>query len=255
MQVPPAISDFYDDLAPLYHVLFEDWNAGMERQGRELSAVIQDHWPNASSILDVSCGIGTQAIALAAKGYRVTGSDLSPKAVERARLEAQKRGLNIPFSICNMLSARSHHGGGFDLVISCDNALPHLLSDDEIHAALKQMFECTKPGGGCLVTIRDYEPEKRGKNILKPYGIRVEDDHRFVVFQVWDFEGDFYDLTVYFVKEDLHSKLVTTETMHSRYYAISVTKMMSLMADAGFRSVKRADSGYCLPVLLGSVPA
>lgn len=255
MQVPPSISDFYDDLAPLYHVLFEDWNASTERQGRELAAIIQDHWPNTSSILDVSCGIGTQTIALAAKGYRVTGSDLSAKAIERARIEAQKRTLEISFSVCDMLSAHSHHGGGFDLVISCDNALPHLLTDEEIYAALKQMFECAQPDGGCLVTIRDYEPEKRGKNILKPYGVRVEGDHRFVVFQVWDFEGDFYDLTVYFVKEDLRSKLVTTETMHSRYYAISVTKMMRLMGEAGFRSVKRVDSGYYIPVLLGSRPA
>ena len=97
------MADFYDDLAPHYHLLFEDWDTGIERQGRHLSAIIRDHWPHASSVLDVSCGIGTQAIALAANGYRVTASDLSAGAIDRARSEAQKRGQNISFSVCDML--------------------------------------------------------------------------------------------------------------------------------------------------------
>ena len=138
--------------------------------------------------------------------------------------------------------------------ISCDNALPHLLTDESIAAALKQMFDCARPGGGCLITIRDYENEKRGKNILKPYGVRVEGDKRYVIFQMWDFDGDFYDLTVYFVEENLQSKQVTTETLHSRYYAISTAKMMRLMEQVGFEQVKRVESPN-LPVLLGTVPA
>jgi SAM-dependent methyltransferase len=248
------MSDFYDDLAPLYHLLFQDWDASIERQGRQLTTIIRDHWPSTSRILDVSCGIGTQAIALAANGYRVIASDLSAKEIDRARLEAQKRGQDISFSVCDMLSAHSHHRGGFDLVISCDNSLPHLLTDENIYAALKQMFDCARPGGGCLITIRDYEQEKRGQSILKPYGVRVEGDNRYVIFQIWDFEGDIYDLTMCFVKEDLHSKRVTTQTMRSRYYAISTTKLIRLMEDAGFQRVEKVD-GFYQPVLLGSIPA
>ena len=248
------MSDFYDELAPNYHLLFDDWDAGMGRQGRQLSALIRDRWPSASSILDVSCGIGTQAIALAANGYRVTASDLSAKAVERATLEARKRSLDISFSEGDMLEAHSHHGGGFDVVISCDNALPHLLTDESILAALKQIFACARPGGGCLLTIRDYDKEQRGKNIVKPYGARVEGGKRYVVFQVWDFEGEIYDLTLYIVKEDLESKEVTAEAMHARYYAISAAKVMLLMEQSGFVQVKRIEANY-QTALLGTVPA
>jgi SAM-dependent methyltransferase len=246
--------DFYDELAPHYHLLFDDWDAGMGRQGRQLTAIIRGNWPKTSAILDVSCGIGTQAIALAANGFRVTASDLSVKAIERAKLEAKARGLDITFSVCDMLAAHAHHGGGFDLVISCDNALPHLLTDDSIRAALKQMFDCVRPGGGCFVTIRDYDKEARGKNILKPYGVHVEGSNRYVIFQVWDFEDDIYDLTLYVVHEDLLSKQAATETMHCRYYAISATKMVRLMEEVGFVRVNKTDSNY-LSVLLGTVPA
>jgi 2-polyprenyl-3-methyl-5-hydroxy-6-metoxy-1,4-benzoquinol methylase len=248
------MTDFYDQLAPHYHLLFDDWNAGIERQGRQLTAIIRGRWPQTTTVLDVTCGIGTQSIALAANGFRVTASDLSPGAIERAMSEARKRGLEIEFSACDMLQAHAHHGGGFDVVISCDNALPHLLNDESIRAALKQMFDCVRPGGGCIITIRDYDKEQRGKNILKPYGVHVVDGHRYVIFQVWDFENDIYDLTLYVVDEDLASNDVATEAMHSRYYAISATKMMRLMEDVGFERIYKTDSNY-VSVLLGTVPA
>ncbi len=248
------MQDFYDQLAPHYHLLFDNWNAGIERQGRNLTAIIRGKWPQTSTVLDLTCGIGTQAIALAANGYRATASDLSPKAIERAKLEAQARELDIAFSVCDMLQAHAHHGGGFDLVISCDNALPHLLNDDLIRAALKQMLGCARPGGGCIVTIRDYDKEQRGKNILKPYGVHVEGGKRYVIFQVWDFEDDIYDLTLYVVTEDLVTNEVATEAMHSRYYAISATKLMRLMEEVGFERVSKTDSNY-VSILLGTVPA
>ena len=249
-----AMADFYDQLAPYYHLLFTDWDAGMEREGRQLASIIRNRWPAASTVLDVSCGIGTQTLALAQNGFRVTASDLSAGAIERARLEAQKRGQSISFSVCDMLEANAHHGGGFDVVISCDNALPHLLTDEDICTALKQMRACARPEGGCLITIRDYEHEKRGRNIFKPHGVRVEYGVRYAIFQVWDFEGDIYDLTLYVVQEDLDSKQVKAESMHSRYYAISTTRMLQLMEEAGFVQVTRVDTAG-LPVLLGTVPA
>lgn len=119
-------------------------------------------WPGRKAVLDVSCGIGTQALALAEKGFKVTGSDLSGAEIERAKVEAVLRGLEIPFSVCDMRNAATHHPLPFDLVLSCDNSLPHLLSDADILTALRQMHACLKPGGGCLITVRDYDMEERG---------------------------------------------------------------------------------------------
>ena len=76
------------------------------------------------------------------------------------------------------------------MVIACDNAIPHLLTDEEILKSFRQMHECTRPGGGCLVTVRDYDREERGTGLVKPYGVRDRDGKRYVIFQVRDFEGD-----------------------------------------------------------------
>ena len=161
---------FYDELAPYYHLIFEDWQAAIERQGARLAGVISQVWgTQIRSVLDVSCGIGTQAIALALNGFEVTASDLSKGSIERARKEAGARGLTIAFSTCDMRKAHEHHQTQFDLVISCDNSVPHLLSDEDILTGLRQFYECTRPGGGCLLTVRDYDKEERGTGLLKPF--------------------------------------------------------------------------------------
>lgn len=247
------VGDFYDELAPFYHLIFGDWEAGIERQAERLANVISDTWAGQiRSILDVSCGIGTQAIGLARKGFAVTASDLSPKAIERARREADSRGLSIAFSVCDMRKAQKHHTAQYDLVICCDNSITHLLSDDDILLALQQIYACIRPGGGCLITVRDYDKEDRGKGIVKPYGIREKSGKRYLLFQVWDFEDDQYDLSFYIIEDDRTNGIADTHVMRSRYYAVSPNRILELMRKAGFNSVARVESDFYQPILVGT---
>src|SRR5262245_35679225 len=71
--------DFYDRLAPYYHLLYPNWEASSARQSRGLSEVLNEFDVEPGrAILDAACGIGTQALGLAQLGYNVTASDLSP---------------------------------------------------------------------------------------------------------------------------------------------------------------------------------
>jgi SAM-dependent methyltransferase len=246
------MDDFYDRLAPLYDLIFPDWDASIERQAEQLAGIIHERWGNgARSVLDVACGIGTQSIGLARRGFIVTASDLSAGAVERARAEAQQRGVEIDLSVGDVKAAHDHHGRQFDVVIACDNSIPHLLSDDEILHALRQMYDCTRPGGGCLVTVRDYDREERGTGLVKPYGVRDRDGRRYVLLQVWDFEGEVYDLAMYVVVDDGAAR-PATHVMRSKYYAIGTGRLLELMRRAGFASVERLDRRFYQPVLVGS---
>jgi len=246
------MSIFYDELTPLYHLIFQDWDASIHRQGEQLSSIIKGEWPECKSVLDVSCGIGTQAIALSQHGYTVVGSDLSSKEIARAKHEASNRSADIAFSVCDMRDAYAHHGNGFDVVISADNSLPHLLTDEDIVVALKEMLACASSGGGCLITVRDYAAEERGTSLVKPYGIRIDDGKRYVLFQVWDFDGEHYDLSFFITEEHLASGEVRTHVMQSRYYAISISRILELMQQAGFQNVRRIDGMFYQPVLLGT---
>ena len=81
------VTDFYAGLTPFYHLIYQDWESNIKRQASILSSVIREVWgEKVTSILDVSCGIGTQSLGLAELGYAVTGSDLCPEAVPAARI-------------------------------------------------------------------------------------------------------------------------------------------------------------------------
>ncbi len=129
-----SIIDFYDELALEYHLIYEDWNRAIEHQGVAIDRLIRSRLPDAQSVLDCSCGIGTQALGLASRGYKVLGTDVSERALGRARLEAIHRGLDIVFIACDVRELETLQGT-YDVVISCDNALPHLLTDDDVAQA------------------------------------------------------------------------------------------------------------------------
>jgi len=144
-------------------------------------------------------------------------------------------------------------GERFDLVIACDDAVPHLLTDEDLLVAFQQFFACTRPGGGCLVTVRDCDREDRAGIQVKPYGVRDERGVRCLIWQVWEFHGLVYDLAMYFVFDHGGSDC-TTKVMRSRYYAVGTGKLMALMRRAGFTQVERLDGRFYQPILLGRRP-
>ena len=229
--------DFYDALAPDYHLIYPDWEESMRRQGRALDAIVRARSdPPARTILDVACGIGTQSLPLARLGYDVTASDVSAAAVQRAAREAEERGLALRTCVADMRAVFEVHRRTFDVVLACDNAVPHLLSDGDILRAFEQFHRCTAPGGLCLVSVRDYAALERGGTQIHPHGVRQVGSTRYVLFQVWDWEGNLYDTTFYIVEHPA-AAAPTVRAIRSTYYAVAIPVLMELMRRAGFTGV------------------
>jgi len=249
-----SVNDFYDKLSPFYHFVYTDWEASVERQAQAIDSIIRDCWGgDCKTILDAACGIGTQSLGLAQLGYEVAASDLSPEAIQRAEREAADRGLDISFSVADMRQLFEHHRSTFDVVIACDNAVPHLLSDDELLTGLRQFYQCTRPGGGCLITVRDYEKEELEGTQVKPHGVRYEGGRKYLVFQVWEFQGCIYDVSLYFV-EDRGGETCQAHVMRTQYYAVTATRLRELMAEAGYEDVHRIDDKLFQAALVGTKP-
>jgi SAM-dependent methyltransferase len=248
------IADFYDALSPFYHLIYQDWPASIERQGDQLRALIRERWgEQVHSVLDAACGIGTQSLALAARGYRVIASDISRSAIERATREAARRDLDIEFIVDDMRTLDLTAGQAFDLVIACDNAIPHLSGEAEIRAVFAAFHRRLQPGGGCIISVRDYAGIERQGTRLVPFGVRRDGGTRFVVFQVWEFDDEGYDLNFYFL-EDPADGAPITHVMRSRYYAVTTGTLVRLMREVGFRDVERLDDHFFQPLIVGTRP-
>lgn len=252
-------NQFYDPMAPFYHLVHGDWDASISRQAAALDGIISARLGQGERyrLLDVTCGIGTQALGLAALGHDVTASDLSPASIERARAEAKTRGLDIDFHVADMCKVHEAHDSAFDVVYSADNAVTHLLSDALILAALKSFHHTLKPGGLCMVTMRDYDKVEKGGSQLHPFGVRHHAGVNWAVYQVWDWRddgSDIYDFTMYFTADD-GKDVLETHAMRAAFYALSPSRMMSLFEEAGFEAVERIDGVFFQPVIAGRKPA
>jgi ubiquinone/menaquinone biosynthesis C-methylase UbiE len=251
--VTDDVRAFYDDLAPFYHLIFQDWSASIAWQGKMFASLIVERWgADARTVLDAAVGIGTQALGLLCQGFDVTGSDVSLGAVRRAAREATTRGLALPSLVADFraLPARSE---SVDIVLIADNALPHLPSEDEILTALRECFRCARPGGGCLITMRDYGvPPPAGTVETHPYGERSWNGHRYSVHQVWTWRGPRYALSFEITPLDGDGVQMTLTTS---YLAISPARVAELMRQAGLDDVERIDGRFFQPVLAGTRPA
>jgi SAM-dependent methyltransferase len=255
LTIAMSVPEFYDALAPWYHLIYEDWPTSIERQSMALDSLTRSVAGGRDrSILDVACGIGTQSLGLAARGYAVTGSDISPRAIERARSEAAQRSLSIPFSVADMRATHAHHAREFDVVLCADNSLPDLLSNEEISTALGQFYLCTKPKGLCIISVRDYDTVERGGAQVKPYGVHYNGSLRYILFQVWEWRGSLSELSFYCVRDDGAGEC-RTEVARSTYYAVSVSELIRLMEQAGFADVRRVDDAFFQPLIVGIRPS
>ena len=100
---PDSVLQFYQSLASDYHLIFAEWQESVRWQGEMLDEIIRASLGRQpASLLDCTCGIGTQAIGLALRGYTVHATDLSRAAVERARREAASLGASLTFGVADL---------------------------------------------------------------------------------------------------------------------------------------------------------
>ena len=247
------VAPFYDSLAPYYHLLYGDWEASVARQGAALASLLDSHGVRrGEAILDAACGIGTQTLGLLTNGYSVTASDCSPAAVGRLRSDLLKRGLSCNTYVDDLRSLRHSPSAAFSAVVACDNSIPHLLTDAELLECFQNCLRCLRPGGLGIFSVRDYAAIPRINPDVRPYAIRNVDGVRFLAVQVWEWDGDHYDLRMYLTLD--RNGNCDTQVLNTRYYAVTIDKLLTLMQEAGFVATQRIDGVLFQPVLLGQRP-
>ncbi len=105
--------------------------------------------PPGSQVLEIGCGAGFMAVALAQRGFRVQAIDSVESMVELARQHAKEADLADRLSVAlGDIYALAFADESFDLVLAI-GVLPWI---GRIEPAMREMARVTKPGGGVILT-------------------------------------------------------------------------------------------------------
>ena len=122
-------------------------------------------------LLDAGCGTGENALLSASRGADVTGIDVAPTAIARARAKAAARGLTARFEV-----ADARDLGRLDLTADTviDSGVFHVFGDDDRARYVASLAAVLKPGGVCyLMCFSDRQPGIWGPRRIRPEELRA----------------------------------------------------------------------------------
>ncbi|NOY52726.1 MAG: class I SAM-dependent methyltransferase [Deltaproteobacteria bacterium] len=147
----------------------------------DIAAALEEWKIKPGAVLDNGTGPGTQAIALAERGFQVTATDLSETAIVKARSRADKAGAKIDFRQDDILKSRLD--GGFDLI--CDRGCFHVVSPEERPVYVETVHRLLREEGILLLKcFSRLETREEGPYRFSPEEIRTLFEGRFRILEI-----------------------------------------------------------------------
>ena len=244
---------FYDNMASQYDKLFLDWHATTREQAALLDKLFRDRgFGPGAKVLDCACGIGTQAIGLAELGYAVTASDISHGELTEAKQRAEKDRVDIRFEHADFCALSETFSELFDIIICMDNALPHMLTREDLAQAIGSITDRLAEGGLFVASIRDYDDLLTRKPPYSPPYIHKTALGQRVSFQTWDWEGDIYRLTQYIIDDGVD---LQTGKFQCEYRATRRSEITELLTESGCTQVTwlfPEETGFYQPIVVAT---
>ncbi len=158
------------------------WDSGVP--SAELVRVLDAGSLPGTTVLELGCGTGTNAIEFARRGYRVTAVDLSSTAVKRAREKARRLGVRIEFRRADIL--RTNLGGPYDVLF--DRGVYHVLRMINLTGFLEVLMRVTRRGTRWLcIAGNAKEATKDGPPVVHEREFRAELEPQFRILDVREF--------------------------------------------------------------------
>ncbi|GCF11852.1 class I SAM-dependent methyltransferase [Dictyobacter arantiisoli] len=119
---------------------------------------LTEQWARATGgpLLDLACGTGRMALRMAALGYQVTGVDITPEMIARARQKAEQQAISLNWVVAD---ARTFHlQKQFPFIYMLENAWQFFLTRVDQETLLARVREHLLPEGCFLFETRNPSP-------------------------------------------------------------------------------------------------
>lgn len=141
MEFYQTLSKYYDDIFP---------------PGAAQIAMLKNAFSGKRKLLDLACGTGNYALALAENGYQIYGLDLDKSMINEAK--KKNTGERVVFIEGNMRDCEAMFGHeSFDGIYCIGNSLVHLTSKEEVSKLIHSVYKLLKDGGVFISQIVNYD--------------------------------------------------------------------------------------------------
>jgi glycine/sarcosine N-methyltransferase len=222
----------YDTLGSQYDEMIS-WEARYNREAsffRDLFAKVGVH-----RVMDAACGTGMHARWFAEWGLDVVAADPSPAMMEASAHNTA--GLSVELLQAGFGELRGAAQGEFDAVVCLGNSLPHVLSDEELHASVADFRALLRPGGVLVIHNNNYDTILDVRVRFMPLAARRTPAGQKLFLRFFDFPPNADPLTfnVLVLTEDETGWSMTASSALHR--PLRQRKVEALLAREGFSNL------------------
>ena len=154
------IPDWYDKDSEFEEVFHKD-TTNEKITNRTIEKILKKY--KVKTVLDLTCGTGSQVFHLLKRGFKVTGSDISKGMLKIAQRKAKQEKIKIKFLRGDM---RTINVGNFDAAITIFNAIGHLTKAD-FSKTMRNIHKNLNDGGMYIFDILNLNYVLDKDNIMK----------------------------------------------------------------------------------------
>ncbi len=226
-------SDPFDRLAARYE-RYVPWGPRLAREIPFLEEELRS--ADARSVIDCACGPGRHAVALAQKGFDVTGLDASPEMLDRARLLAQEEKLEVRFVEARFESIPKELHSKLDGLICLGNSLSAADDGEMLREIIEQFAAVLKTGGVAITQTVDFSVV--AKEPVSPTPLRhVSEDEREYLF-VKSFLRAGERVFIHWVSLENQNGQWGSEVTCREVFALDPESLLDVFRSSGFSHVE-----------------
>lgn len=191
------------------------------------------------TVLDMTCGTGSQVFWLLKRGYDVVGSDINANMLKMARKRAETEKRVIKFIKGDMRTSKI---GQFDAVVTIFNAIGHLTKRD-FAKAMRNIHANLKDGGIYIFDINNLSYLLQGNNITSlTIDWQIAKDQtksRHIQYSTIDKTGVLASYTTSCVQKNNSKPKISESAQTLQIY--SSQELKSMLSNNGFKVIHQCD--------------
>lgn len=235
----------YSKLAEIYDAVMED--VDYEYWADFIDALIQQHHPRPTRLLELACGTGSLALSLdELECYEITATDKSPEMIAQARRKAPGGGNGVRFRVMDFLDIQTDRK--YDVVICIFDSVNYLHSPERVVTMLEETKKALTPRSLFIFDFTTPRNSIQAINYLNNEEGYAGENYRYFRKSRYDPEEKIHynDFRIEKLAGDSETvKERYSESHRQRIYTLR--EMNRIVEEAGYEAVARYDGFEMTP--------